>query len=91
MAVDDLIGLVGAIDGILRQQAAADASYFIGTNPRRFAEGQDARLAAGLLDAYRWQYIGSGLQSPRFRQLLVAMTTPPQLQRIQAALAPLLS
>jgi hypothetical protein len=91
VAVDDLIGLLGAIDGILRQQATADARYFSETNPRRFAPGQDARLAAGLLGAYRWQYIGSGLQSPRFRQLLVAMTTTPQLQRIQAALAPLLS
>jgi hypothetical protein len=91
VAVDDLIALVGALDGILRAQAAADARYFIDTNPRSFTASEAARLAAGLLDAYRWQYIGSGMQVPRFRQLLGAMTTPSQLQRIQAALAPLLS
>jgi hypothetical protein len=90
-AVDDLIGLVGAIDGILQQQAAADARYFIATSPQAFTPEQQGRVAAGLLDAYRWQYIVSGMQAPRFRQSLIAMTTPAQWQRIQGALAPLTS
>jgi hypothetical protein len=88
-AVDDLIALVGAIDGILQQQAAADARYFVSTSTQALTPAEAGRVAAGLLDAYRWQYIVSGVQAPRFRQSLIAMTTPAQLQRIQAALAPL--
>ncbi|MCY1559291.1 hypothetical protein D9M68_963130 [compost metagenome] len=90
-AVDDLIALVGAIDRILQQQAAADARYFVATSPQALTPAQDGRVAAGLLDAYRWQYIVSGVQAPRFRQSLIAMTTPAQLQRIHAALEPLVA
>lgn len=88
-AVDDLIALVGAIDGILQQQAGADADYFVRTSPQALSPAQVARVAAGLLDAYRWQYIVSGVQAPRFRQTLIAMTTADQQQRIHRALAPL--
>lgn len=88
-AVDDLIGLVGAIDGILQQQAGADADYFVRTSTQALSPAQVARVAAGLLDAYRWQYIVSGVQAPRFRQTLIAMTTADQQQRIHRALAPL--
>jgi hypothetical protein len=88
-AVDDLIALVGAIDGILQQQAGADADYFVRTSTQALSPAQVARVAAGLLDAYRWQYIVSGVQAPRFRQTLIAMTTADQQQRIHRALAPL--
>lgn len=90
-AVDDLIALVGAIDRILQQQANADARYFADTNPQAFTPAQAVRIEAGLLDAYRWQYIVSGVQAPRFRQTLFAMTTRDQQQRMQAALAPLMA
>src|SRR3546814_9286046 len=33
--VDDLIALVGAVDGILQAQAKADAAYFLKINPRK--------------------------------------------------------
>ena len=88
-AVDDLIALVGAIDGILQQQAGADADHFVRTSTQALSPAQVARVAAGLLDAYRWQYIVSGVQAPRFRQTLIAMTTADQQQRIHRALAPL--
>ena len=90
-AVDDLIALVGAVDGILQQQSAADARYFLATTPKAFTPEQAGRIEAGLLDAYRWQYIVSGVQAPRFRQTLFAMTTRDQQQRIQAALTPLMA
>ncbi|MDR7096353.1 hypothetical protein [Hydrogenophaga laconesensis] len=90
-AVDDLIALVGAIDGILHQQAVADAHYFVNTAPNAFTPGEATRIEAGLLDAYRWQYIVSGVHAPRFRQTLFAMTTRDQQQRIQAAIAALVA
>jgi hypothetical protein len=42
-----------------------------------------------LLRAYRWQYIVSGVQHPHFGRLLTGMTTQVQMNRIQAALAPI--
>jgi len=44
-----------------------------------------------MLKAYRWQYIGSGVQDPRFTGVLSSMIAPAQMERIGAALAPLVS
>jgi len=88
-AVDDLIGLVGAVDGILRAQSAADADYFLAIAGRRFTGEEEAGIRALLLRAYRWQYIVSGVQHPHFGRLLTGMTTQAQMGRIQAALAPI--
>ena len=89
--VNDLIALVGAVDGILQQQALADAAYFINTRfEREFRPVEIERLSAGLLGAYRWQFIGSGMREERFRRKLVTMVSPEQFERIQSALAPLM-
>jgi hypothetical protein len=88
-AVDDLIGLVGAVDGILQAQSAADAGYFLAIAGRRFTGEEEAGIRALLLRAYRWQYIVSGVQHPHFGRLLTGMTTQAQMGRIQAALAPI--
>jgi hypothetical protein len=89
-AVDDLISLVGAVDGILQGQAAADAGYFISIAGRRFGDDEVAAIRALVLRAYRWQYIVSGVQHPHFGRLLARMTTEAQMGRIQSALAPIL-
>jgi len=88
-AVDDLIDLVGAVDGILRVQAASDAGYFARVCGRDVAADELARIEAGFLAAYRWQYIVSGVQVPRFQQVLSGMISGPQGIRIGAALAPI--
>jgi len=90
-AVDDLIELVGAVDGLLQRQAEADVDYFLSIRARRIDDGQLERLRAGLLAAYRWQYIVSGVQLPRFREVLGGMITPVQANRIGTALAPILN
>jgi hypothetical protein len=90
-AVDDLIALVGAVDGILQVQSRADALYFVNTCQRVFDSAQAERVAAGLLGAYRWQYIVSGVKAPRFSELLASMVSSEQLRRIQSALAPLMA
>jgi len=88
-AVDDLIALVGAVDGLLQAQAAADADYFRSICGRKFALEQVQQLMAGILKAYRWQYIVSGVEDPRFQGILGDMITPDQFARIGAALAPI--
>jgi hypothetical protein len=90
-AVDDLIGLIGAVDGILQAQSEADAEYFLAVAGRRFTGEEEAGIRALLLRAYRWQYIVSGVQHPHFGQLLTGMTTEAQMSRIEAALAPIFS
>ncbi|MGB5103476.1 MAG: hypothetical protein WBO04_09170 [Steroidobacteraceae bacterium] len=85
-AVDDLIELVGAVDGILQAQAAVDAGYFLKLCDREFTGVQQKAIKDGVLGAYRWQYIVSGVEHPHFSRLLGSMTTPAQMARIQAAL-----
>jgi hypothetical protein len=48
-AVDDLIALVAAVDGILVAQAAADAEYFIGNLPRSLSAEEPAQVGASVL------------------------------------------
>jgi hypothetical protein len=88
-AVDDLIALVGAVDGILQAQASADAGYFVGHWGRSFSAAQIQQLRDAILKAYRWQYIVSGVAEPRFQVLLSSMVTSVQMRRIQQALVPL--
>jgi len=88
-AVDDLIELVGAVDGLLQLQAGADADYALTVYTRDFTTEQQQRLRAGLLKAYRWQYIVSGVEDPRFAGILGSMITPAQADRIARALAPI--
>jgi hypothetical protein len=90
-AVDDLIGLVTAVDGILQAQSKADAGYFMRAVGRTFVPEQASAIAATMLAAYRWQYIISGVQHAHFGRLLASMTTPAQMTRIQAALAPIMN
>jgi hypothetical protein len=90
-AVDDLIALVGAVDGILQAQAEADARYFASIASRRFDHGQREAIGATFLKAYRWQYIVSGVLQPRFQKVLFGTLDDAQQARILAALAPLLA
>jgi len=88
-AVTDLIELVGAVDGIMQMQSAADADYFLRICGRTFVREEAEQIRATFLAAYRWQYIVSGVQG-RFSEVLGRMITPAQFQRIGAALAPIM-
>jgi len=48
-----------------------------------------AQVGELMLKAYRWQYIVSGANEPRFQKVLFALVDEAQGARIQAALAPL--
>jgi hypothetical protein len=91
VAVDDLIALVAAVDGLLQMQAGADAEYFVKVCARSLEAQEIERLRAGVLKAYRWQYIVSGVEDPRFMAILGEMITPEQGKRIAAALAPIVN
>ena len=88
-SVDDFIGLVAALDGILQTQAAADAGYFVANCGRTVKANEARAIEAAFLAAYRWQYIHSGARHPYFGKVLNGLITETQGQRIQAALATL--
>jgi hypothetical protein len=88
--VDDLIALVGAVDGIMQMQAAADAACFLSACCRALSAAETAAVQSVFLRAYRWQFIGSGAADPRFQKILGGMIDESQQARIGAALEPIL-
>ncbi|MGZ8993445.1 MAG: hypothetical protein ACXW16_05445 [Burkholderiaceae bacterium] len=89
--VTDLIELVAAVDGIVQVQSSADADYFLLCAGRKFSSVEEIAIRDVLLKAYRWQYIVTGVQEPRFVEVLKALVTPLQMKRIGKALAPILT
>ena len=87
--VDELIELVGAIDGVLQAQANSDAAYM--TEHGTYSDSQARAIRETILKAYRWQYIVSGIEEGTFVGLLSGMLTDAQLGRIKSALSPLLA
>jgi hypothetical protein len=86
-AVNELIDLVVAVDGILQAQGKQDAEYFVANCTRAFTTHELAAIHDTILKAYRWQYIISGVQVPRFGQVLTELITASQGERIASALA----
>jgi hypothetical protein len=89
--VTDFIDLIKSVDRLLQAQASADAGYFMRLCERSFDEAQQRAIREGVLRAYRWQYIVSGLQHPHFEKLLNGMLSEAQMRRIQTALSPLMT
>ncbi|HTQ73872.1 MAG TPA: hypothetical protein VMI74_06260 [Burkholderiales bacterium] len=90
-AVTDLIGLVAAVDGMLQAQAEADAGYFLAICRGPYSEDQVKRVRDGILHAYRWQYIVSGVEEPRFQGILGSLISKAQGRRIGEALTPIMA
>lgn len=89
--VDELIELIVAVDALVQAQAAADAGYFLRHLGRTLPAAEAAAVQATLLKAYRWQFIVSGAQEPRFMVALSSLVTQAQMQRIGMALAPIVA
>jgi hypothetical protein len=89
-AVDDLIALVSALDGMLQVQSAADAEYFIDVCGRALTDEDQAAVRSTFLSAYRWQYIASGLMDQRFQRILGGMIDSRQAARLAAAVEPII-
>ncbi len=88
-AIDELIGLVVDVDGILQVQSKADVEYFCQASGASFATEEAELLRVGVLKAYRWQYIFSGVDHQRYRTALTSLVNDEQAQRIHGALASL--
>jgi hypothetical protein len=89
-AVDDLIELIGAVDGLLQTQARLDVQNLQGCLWRQLNEAERAEIYAGVLAAKRYTFIESGVTHPNFQELFALVTTHAQQARVQAALETLL-
>ena len=90
MAMDDLIALVGAVDGLLQQQAQLDVENLLRYLDRPLGPSAQQEVYARVLDAKRYTFIESGVTHPNFQELFAAVATPAQQERVQKALAGIL-
>jgi hypothetical protein len=90
-AIEELIELFQLLDEVLRAQASADAGYFMRLCERSYSAPEQKAIRDTLLAAYHWQYIELGFRHPHFAKLLGGMTTRAQMQRLEAALKPMMA
>jgi hypothetical protein len=90
-AVDDLIELLGAVDGLLQAQARLDVQNLQACLWRQLGEAERDQVYFGVLSAKRYAFIESGVTHPNFQELLGLVTTPAQRQRLQETLGPVLA
>jgi hypothetical protein len=88
-AVDELIELGGAIDGLLSQQADLDLQSLEKAIGRTLSEKERAEIKRATQRAYRWTFIVSGLEHPNFVQIVSELTErgPAKLQAVAKALS----
>ena len=90
-AIDDLIDLVAAVDGLLQRQTGFDVENLADYLGRSFTAKEKNDVHDSVLRAKRWTFIESGVTHPRFQELFTEVTTQAQRERVGAALAGLLS
>jgi hypothetical protein len=90
VAVEDVIELVGAVDGLLQKQAELDVQNFERYLGRSLKDAQRKEVYARVLDAKRYTFIESGVTHPNFAELFETLTTPAQRTQVQKALAGIL-
>lgn len=90
-AIDDLIELVSAVDGLLQMQARLDVENLQACLWRRLGPAEQQEIRAGVLAAKRYTFIESGVTHPNFLDLLGMVSTPAQQQKLRQALGGLLA
>jgi hypothetical protein len=88
-AIDEVLELGGAIDGLLQQQIGLNIDALAAATGRRFSEAEREEIAAKTLHAWRWTFLVSGLEHPKVVQLVSEITNdgPAKLRNVAAALS----
>jgi hypothetical protein len=74
-AVDELLELGGAVDGLLAQQVTLDIDALERASGRTFTGAERDDIRAHQQRAYRWTFLVSGLQHPNFVRIIEQLTT----------------
>jgi P-aminobenzoate N-oxygenase AurF len=83
-AIDELLELGGAIDGLLAQQIALDVDALARAGRRTFSDTEREEICAHQQRSYRWTFLVSGLEHPNFARI-VEQITPAGEAKISAA------
>jgi len=88
-AVDELLELGGAVDGLLSTQADLDLGSLETAIGRTLSEREKAEIKAHTHRAYRWTFLVSGLEHPNFVQIVRELTKrgPAKLEAVARALS----
>ena len=74
-AIDQLLDLGGAVDGLLGRQVELDIDTLERVTGRTFDDDEQDEIRTHQRRAYRWTFLVSGLQHPRFVQVVAQVTT----------------
>jgi hypothetical protein len=83
-AVEELLELGGAVDGLLSQQADLDIESLQQATRRTLTEPDRAEIRTNIRRAYRWTFLVSGLRHPTFVKIVGELTEQGQ-RRLEAA------
>jgi hypothetical protein len=73
-AIDELLDLGGAIDGLLAQQVELDIEALAHGTGRSFTDQETSEIRSAQQSAYRWTFLVSGLQHPNFIRIVERLT-----------------
>jgi hypothetical protein len=86
-AVDELLELGGAVDGLLAQQTELDIDALQVASGRTFTDAERDEIRTHQLRSYRWTFLVSGLQHPKFVEIVEQLTADGAHKLDQAATA----
>ena len=73
-ALDELLELGSAIDGLLAQQLELDIEALAASAQRSFSDAEKREIRQEQQRAYRWTFLVSGLEHPKFIQIVAELT-----------------
>jgi hypothetical protein len=74
-AVDELLDLGSAIDGLLAQQIELDIEALARRTQRSFTDQETSEIRSAQQRGYRWTFLVSGLEHPQFTRIVADLTT----------------
>ena len=88
-AIDELLELGAAIDGLLQQQIALNVEALEAATGRVFTESERREITSRTLRAWRWTFLVSGLEHPNVVKLVGEITQegPAKVRSAAQALA----
>jgi hypothetical protein len=73
-AIDELLDLGSAIDGLLAQQVELDIEALARRTGRSFSQKETSEIRNAQQRGYRWTFLVSGLEHPKFTQIVADLT-----------------
>jgi hypothetical protein len=88
-AIDDVLELGGAIDGLLQQQIGMNIDALEVASARVFSEAERAQITTETLHAWRYTFLVSGLKHPNVVKLIEEITVdgPAKVRSVADALS----